>query len=62
MGHIGFGITVGCICAAWVAMAHDMVSRNDRHMERMQRCMVAKRNALDIAPQEAYLLCEKEDR
>lgn len=62
MERIGFGIVMACIFGAWVAMAHDMVSRNDAHMERMQHCMIAKRHALDIAPQEAYLLCEKEDR
>ena len=55
-----FVVTV--IIAGWVGMAVDAMSRNDEHMMHVMACMKRTGHERHVSPQEAYIICEKEDR
>ena len=48
------------IVISWGAVIADVMGRSDDHAFRVMACMKDKRKALDVSPEEAYLLCEKE--
>lgn len=50
------------IMVSWVAMAVSIVQRNDDHAARILSCMTTVRHQQHVSPQEAYLICHKENR
>lgn len=56
------GMLAAWIVLSWGAVVYDLMARNDANAFSIMTCMSDKRKALDVPPQEAYLLCEKEER
>lgn len=53
-------LVMAAIVSGWVAMAADVMRRNDDHMMKVMTCMKETRHAMMVSSQEAYVICEKE--
>ena len=62
MLKVATGFFAAWIVLSWGAVVYDLMNNNDAHAFKIMSCMAGKRKALDISPEEAYLVCEKEVR
>jgi hypothetical protein len=52
---------VAAVLFSWVAVAVDLIGQEDDHRFKVLDCMSEIRHNSDIGPEEAFLLCEKEN-
>lgn len=62
MMRAGAVLFVACTLAGWGGMIWDIMSRRDERAFDRMHCMSRIRHAQHVSPEEAYMICAKEER
>jgi hypothetical protein len=58
----GAVLFIACTLAGWGGMIWDIMSRRDERAFARMECMSRTRHAQHVSPEEAFILCAKEER